>query len=141
MTRDPLEHARAESRARLWQHRLHEDLLVNERHNFFLVAESLFVVAYSELHDRTAPAAIVAGAGLLLALVWVYVAARMRAIGLAVHDRTRERLPDFAELWDARPRWVRSHAWPSSGFVFAYVVPVLLAVLWIVLGVATRLSW
>jgi hypothetical protein len=141
MARDPADEAGAESRARLWQHRLHEDLLFNERHNFFLVAESLLVVAYSELYDRTAPAAIVAGAGLLLALVWVYVAARMRAIGLAVHARSCEQLPDFAETWRLRPRWLTSRAWPSSGFVFAYVVPVLLAVLWIVLGVAALLSW
>ena len=48
------------------------------RDSFFLVAETLLIVAFSELYTHAAPAATIAGAGFLLTIIWLYAAARMR---------------------------------------------------------------
>jgi hypothetical protein len=127
------------ARNRIWQHRLHEDLVINDRQNFFLVAESLLIVAFSELYTHAAPAVIVAGAGLVLTIVWAYVAKRMLAIVEGVDRRAREELPDFAETVRARSPWLSRSL--RSSHVFAYVVPVILSILWIVLGAAALQSW
>ena len=41
------------TRHRLWEHGLHEDSAFNERQNYFLVAESMLLVAYSVMKERT----------------------------------------------------------------------------------------
>jgi hypothetical protein len=109
------------------------------RDSFFLVAETLLIVAFSELYTHAAPAATIAGAGFLLTIIWLYAAARMRSVVTSVNQRTQRAVPDFAATIRARPEWLTKG--PSSVAVLAHVMPVILSVLWIVLAIATLLSW
>src|SRR5688572_22277592 len=64
--------------ARLWSHGLHEDNIFMQRSNFFLVAESMFVVAYAGLvsasttTNAATAARVIAGFGFAFALLWGY---------------------------------------------------------------------
>jgi hypothetical protein len=116
-------------RDRLWQHRLHEDLMLSDRGNFFLVAESLFVVAYAELlATEDFAAAVVAGAAILLTAAWLMVSHRHRQIIRHVQARAIASLPEFRDTYAT---------WPTgplaSTRLFATWVPLLLGLTWIFL--------
>ena len=119
----------ASEQDRLWGHRLHEDLMLSDRGNFFLLAESLFVVAYAELlaSDDFA-AAVVAGAAILLTAAWLMVSYRHRQIVRHVQARALESLPEFRDTYAT---------WPTgplaSTRLFATWVPALLGATWIFL--------
>jgi hypothetical protein len=112
---------------RLWAHRLHEDAMLSDRQNFFLVAQSLLVVAQADLlgDGETLAAAILDVAGLLLTATWLYVVLRQRAILRYVQGRAREHLPEFDDTYKARP------AGPSSTAVYVTAVPSLLGAAWV----------
>src|ERR1700691_6068891 len=81
---------RSEEDARLWGHVLHEDEQLFQRGNYFLLAESLLVVAYSGLLAASEASTAVHGSashllltarimavfGLLLTAGWLYVGHR-----------------------------------------------------------------
>jgi hypothetical protein len=115
---------------RLWAHRLHDDLILYQRHSFVLVTESLLLVAYSQLlgaHQDLA-AAVLAVAGMLLTGAWLRVNNRQRKIIAHVHGRAIQSLPEFADTYRDRPR-----SRLSSTTVLATLVPALLAMIWAVL--------
>lgn len=114
---------------RLWEHRLHEDLILSDRQNFFLVAQSLLIVAEAELlgQSETVGAAILAGAGLLLTATRFFVIRRQRAIVLHLQARALESLPEFSDTYETRPAGL------SSTAVFVTVAPGLVAAVWILL--------
>jgi hypothetical protein len=90
---------------RLWAHRLHEDFLLSDRANFFLVAESLFVVAYAELlpSGEDLAAAVLAAAAVLLTLAWLSVNRRQHEIVKHVQGRAIEALREFGDTYETRP--------------------------------------
>jgi hypothetical protein len=115
---------------RLWAHRLHEDMILYERHSFVLVTESLLLVASAQLltaHQRFAAAAL-AVVGLLVTAAWLRVNGRQRKIIEHVHERAIAALPEFADTYRDRRR-----ARLSSTVILATVIPVLLAAIWTVL--------
>jgi hypothetical protein len=115
---------------RLWSHRLHEDLILYERHSYFLVTESLVLVAFADLltDDEQLAAVILAVSGLLLTIAWLWVNRRQRAIIANVHRRACACLPEFQETYRERPP-----GRPGSGTVLAVYVPAMIAALWAVL--------
>lgn len=134
-------------RARLWEHRLHEDVIFNERQNFFLLAESVLAVAYTEALASTEPKTVVAlvigGLAFILTLAWLLVNRRQYAIVRYVQKRAQAHLPEFAETYRTRAKSISSTkiltypltkilAYPSTK-ILAYVVPSLVAVMWLVL--------
>jgi hypothetical protein len=58
-----------DQRARLWEHRLHEDSIFNSRQNYFLIAQSMFAIAYATAVVGDHPEVGVSRALALLALV------------------------------------------------------------------------
>jgi LPXTG-motif cell wall-anchored protein len=141
--------------ARLLAHRLHEDIIFNERQNFFLLAESVLAVAYTEALASTDPktgvALVIAGIALVLTLAWLLVNRRQFAIVALVQKRAVAELPEFAETYRMRPEAISSTkilaarltellvppltkilAYPSTK-ILAFVVPSLVAVMWLVL--------
>jgi hypothetical protein len=119
-------------RARLWEHRLHEDIIFNERQNFFLLAESVLAVAYTEALASTEPKTVVAlvigGIAFVLTLAWLLVNRRQYAIVRHVHKRAVAYLPDFAQTYGTRPK-----GRISSTRILASFVPWLVVVMWLVL--------
>jgi hypothetical protein len=84
---------------RLWQHGLHEDSVLNERQNYFLIAESMLLVGYTTVLSTPQPkvfiARVIASFGMLLTLVWIYVNIRQWYIVKHVRARAVEVLPDY----------------------------------------------
>lgn len=134
-------------RARLWEHRLHEDVIFSERQNFFLLAESVLAVAYTQALATTEPnpvvAVVIGGIALVLTLAWLLVNRRQYAIVGHVQKRAVAHLPEFAETYRTRPDGIPSTgilAYPSAKIlaypstkILAYLVPLLVAVMWAVL--------
>ena len=129
---------------RMWQHGLHLDTMLFQRSNVFMVAESLLVVAYSSVlgvgqsgalatGDRAVLAnRVIAAFGVMLALIWVYVADRHLQYYKLVSARLREHVPEYGEV---RRAWRRRG--PSSLPLVSYSLPALAAIMWVLLLVIT----
>ncbi|GGP78422.1 hypothetical protein [Streptomyces melanogenes] len=138
----PGDDAAAEQRAqddRLWQHGLHEDGMVFQRGNLFLLAQSLQVVAYATVlsassrggsgaHSSLLAARVIAAFGLVLTLSWLYVGHRHFWYDKGVQRRVEERLPDYRET-----RRASRAPGPSSMPLIVYALPILAAVMWLIL--------
>jgi hypothetical protein len=118
---------------RLWEHRLHEDIMFNERQNFFLVAQAMLAAAFASAltasHPALGVARIIALSGLLIALVWATVNVRSIHNIKNVHERVLSSLPEFAETYKARrrPMWALK--------LIGFGIPPLMAGMWIALVV------
>ncbi len=123
---------------RLWEWTLHEDNLFSDRQNLFLVAESMLVAGHAAALDASAERAALAIAviALMLTLAWGFVSWRMAALVEYIQGYARRELREYGEISDGRPRLGRSKLvrWLlRSRIVVAYVVPLLLATLWVLL--------
>jgi hypothetical protein len=131
---------------RLWSHALHQDEEYVQRSNFFLVAESLLVVAYSSiltsgLHAGAAgqdgklllASRVIAVFGLLLTIMWCYACMRLMYVMSYLDARTEEACPEFRRTSQERrmPGPIR------STWLMTYVVPALTAIMWIIFVVIT----
>jgi hypothetical protein len=128
--------------SRLWSHRLHQDEEFVQRGNFFLVAESLLVVAYSGiLTSGLAPGAVghsdrlllgarvIAGFGLLLSIIWTYVSNNDRHIVMYLHNEARHLIPDYNQYSQERRRPGRR---VSTNWLMTFVIPALAGIMWLV---------
>jgi hypothetical protein len=129
--------------ARLWSHGLHEDDIFLQRSNFFLVAQSLLLVAYADLVRTgsssgfriTAVVHMVAGFGLILTAMWMLLAYRQNAYMEIIRKQctaSMREYKDSREMWLAtkeRQWWGKLRTYR----VMSYGVPTLAAVLWLLL--------
>lgn len=125
---------------RLWQHTLHENTMLFQRGNLFLVGQSLFAVAYTTLltaEHHLAAARVLAAFGLVLALTWLYVGHRHRLYYQHVQRRAVERLPEYAATWSSWSTRGEGRGRGRSIILIAYVLPALAVVMWGALLVIT----
>jgi hypothetical protein len=120
---------------RVWQHALHEDQMLFQRGNLFLVAESLLVVAYATMLPTSHTGAgeilaarVIATFGLLLTVMWLYVGHRHLRYCMLIRMRMLEMLPEYRET---RARWRSSRI--SSLPLITYFLPSLAIVMWVFL--------
>lgn len=115
---------------RLWEWTLHEDNLFSERQNLFLIAESMLVAGHAAALDASAEGAAkaIGVIALILTLAWGFVSWRMSTLVDSIQDHAKRELREYREICDARPPTVI-----PSRIVVAYVVPTLLATLWVLL--------
>ncbi len=120
----------AAEQQRLWEWTLHEDNLFSERQNLFLIAESMLVAGHAAALEASAEnaAASIGLIALVLTLAWGFVSWRMAALVNSIQVHAKRELREYREISYERPRTL-----VSSRFVVAYVVPALLATLWILL--------
>jgi hypothetical protein len=120
-----------------WSHALHVDSLFIQRGNFYLLAHSMLVVAYtaalataSSTHQSALSwvARVLAGFGLLLAFVWLYVSHSQWAYVRYLRNIAIQVIPRYAWSQRTRPRGPI-----EDGTLSAYVVPGMAAVMWAVL--------
>lgn len=117
--------------ARLWEHLLHEESMLFQRSNLFLIAQSLLAVAYSTIAtaERTsASARVLAGFGIALTLTWLFVGHRHLKFCIAIQQRAIDRFPDVAET-EAACREPGQRTWPFM----VYGLPAMATVMWLVL--------
>ncbi|WP_329112871.1 hypothetical protein [Streptomyces sp. NBC_01465] len=121
--------------ARLWGHVLHEEILLFQRGNLFLIAQSLLAVAYSTIakpDGMNTPARVMAAFGIALTLTWLFVGHRHLKFCTAIQQRVIDRFPDVAET-EAACREPGLRTWPFM----VYGLPILASVMWIMLLVIT----
>ncbi|MFF5225173.1 hypothetical protein [Dactylosporangium sp. NPDC000521] len=118
---------------RLWAHGIHIDDSIVQRGNYFLVAQSMLVVAYSillsvsqQVHRLAVAAAIIAFVGVVLAGVWGYVTWWGVQYLRHVQEAAIDRLPEYKQT---RETW-RSRRRVSALDVFTYVMPGIAGVMW-----------
>jgi hypothetical protein len=136
MADDDSEAQRIAEDSRLWQHTLHENTMLFQRGNLFLVGQSLFAVAYTTLlasEEHLVAARVLAAFGLVLALTWLFVGHRHRLYYQHVQRRAMQRLPEYAATWAS---WSgRSRG--LSIVLIAYLLPSLATVMWTALLLIT----
>ena len=97
----------ADAQNRLWQHRLHEDMIFWQRQNLFLVGESMLTAAcVTALAGDQAllVARAVAIIGIILTAAWLDGNRRQRYIMGNVHERAMKNLQEFADTYRTRQR-------------------------------------
>jgi hypothetical protein len=126
---------------RLWSHGQHEDDMLMQRSNFFLVAQSLLLVAYagflgSHADSKTAVAAhIISGFGLALTAMWVLISYRQISYIRVLQRRVECLMPEYRDTriaWLAFKEgkwWRKAKTYP----LISYGVPGLAGVMWFVL--------
>jgi len=126
---------------RVFQHGLHEHNTFIQMGNYFLVAESLFVVAYagllSSIQSNTPVgtpqlnillvARVLAFFGFLLTIVWIYVNQRQWQIFRHLQERARELVPEYRVTYETRPK-----RRISATVLVAYFVPAPIGIMWLV---------
>lgn len=122
---------------RVFQHGLHEDSALTERSNYFLIAESMLVVAYTGLISSVSSTAqqtstlliarILAFFGFLLTIVWIYVNRRQWYVIQHLRDRALELVPEYKVTVETRRKWRISSIW-----LMVYLVPALIGVMWLI---------
>jgi hypothetical protein len=127
---------------RLWAHGLHEDNMFIQRGNFFLVAESMLLVAYAAVlasHARPGPyvltaSHIIAGFGLALTSVWILISHRHMTYLRLIQQRMYSRIHEYRETrsaWrNSQARWWRK---VHTNMLLSYAVPGLAGVMWLLL--------
>ena len=128
---------RADRANRLFSRALHEDGDFRQVGSFFLVAESMMVVAYSGLLASGSTVAamrsiiastVIAVFGLMLAVVWGYVARRQWRYSLHVYSHAFRMLPEQEAI-----EQTRGQSRVSGSMLTAYVVPAMTAAMWVAL--------
>jgi hypothetical protein len=120
-------------RNRIWEHRLHEDTQLNQRLNFFLIAEAMLVVAAAQVLSSNAAkpwlGVGISVVGLGLTLVWWAVNRRQVVIMRHIQKRATEALPEFRKHYETRPPG-RSTGLLSGG------IPAIIGFVWVIILVA-----
>ncbi len=132
----------ADELGRLWSHYSDENTLLVQRGNFFLVAESMMLVAYTgvlsiSVHldiDRLLIAQVIAAFGVSLAVIWTLISHWHLAYINHIRERAESRLREYGET---RQSWLEGrHGWQKAlpiNELIAYVVPMLSGVMWAIL--------
>ena len=120
---------------RLWAHGLHIDNSILQRGNYFLVAQSMLVVAYSillsisqQIHRLVITTVIIAVVGMILSVVWGYVSWWGVKYLRHVQRMAVARLPEYKQTRDT---WTSKRV--SSLKIFTYVMPGIAGAMWLVL--------
>jgi hypothetical protein len=135
-TGDPATLQQATAHARLWEYFLHEDNMIMQRGNLFLVAQSLQLVAYTAIlsagngaeqntSSSIVTARVIAAFGIVLAAIWIYVGHRQIRYTDALRARLAASVSDFAETQAA----IHLRG-PRAAVFIAYTIPVLAGTLW-----------
>jgi hypothetical protein len=115
----------------LWQYKLHEDSIFYQRLNFFLVAESMILVAFASLFSSSHPqksAMVTTGIlGCVVTFIWGYVGARQRNVVAQIVKEAEAVIPMYARIRRERPKWF------SSTWLLTYSVPSAMLLTWAVL--------
>lgn len=117
---------------RLWEWILHEDHLFTNRANFLLVAEAMLFAGFATLLTDASInrwlLVVVAAAGIIVTLVWLYIATVQNFLTMNPIKRIlEEAAPEYGEIALGRRK-----PWPCN-VVLGIVLPSFLLVVWLAL--------
>jgi len=111
---------------RLWDYKGQMETIFYQRASFFLLAESMLLVAFATVLSAKSVAVILGVFGLLFTCVWFYVNWRHTVVYCHVRDNyLRQACPEYAKVRDTCPRGPI-----SSRKILAYYVPALTFSAW-----------
>jgi hypothetical protein len=120
---------------RIWQLRLHGDVMFTNHSNFFLLCESILIVVISTLSSNDKPKKSILLAvtmvGFILTVIWIYVLGKQRCILNLLKKICKENMPEYKKYKEIREKkcpWGISNMW-----LLAYAVPILIGLLWLYL--------
>ncbi len=113
---------------RYWEWLLHEDDLFSSRISFFLIAETMILIAFAiNAYENPDLTKILGIAGILFVVIWLYVSAvQLMSITRPIKDRLREQMPEYREVKDV---WLLGDPNVWLGIVF----PIVIIGMWIAL--------
>ena len=117
----------------VWNWLLHEDSLLTNRVNFFLVAESMLVAAFATLvassnHRLLLASYAIAAAGVLFALMWWYVSKwSLRKTVWRLRALARKGIPIYDEVCSGRKTPIGAHR------LMGEYLPITIALMWVAL--------
>ena len=111
---------------RYWDWLLHEDNLFSSRISFFLIAESMLLIAFAiNAYADPELTKILGAAGILFASLWCYVSiCQIFFLINPIKQQLRNKLPEYRELRDI---WLIADPNIWLGILF----PLVLVVIWI----------
>lgn len=116
----------------VWSWLLHEDNLLTNRVNFFLVAESMLVAAYATLitsHHLIVASHVVEAVGIVIAAMWWYVSRwSLRKTFWRLRAVARKGLPIYDLVCSGRKTPIGAHR------LMGEHLPRLIALMWIILA-------
>lgn len=125
-----------EERNRLFENLLHEDTDYMQRGNYFLVGQTLLLVAFTSIGTSPGrPDLWIALFGSLFTGIWIYVAHHHLKYIRYLQSRCANACPEYLITLQERPRG-RIPLMP----IFAYVIPGITLALWLVIGAITSQS-
>ena len=88
------------STERYWDWLLHEDDLFSSRINFFLIAESMLLIAFAiNAYENPDLTWVLGAAGILFASIWCYVSIIQIYFCInPIKERLRNKLPEYREM-------------------------------------------
>lgn len=113
---------------RYWDWLLHEDDLFANRLNFFLIAESMLLIAFAiNAYELSSLTRVLGAAGILSASLWCYVSTfQIFSLINPIKDRLRNKSPEYGEV---KGIWLVGDPNIWLGVIF----PLALIGIWIVL--------
>jgi hypothetical protein len=127
------EHLETEQISRLWEHFWHLDNNFYNRLNFFLVFESVLLGVVGLLNSRPNGSILVLKLimllGFSLTVLWGYVQARQKYLLDDLTEQVKAVASEYRITLERR----KQAKWPiSSVWLLAYIVPLLVALIWLV---------
>lgn len=119
---------------RIWQHKLHEDKVFEDRLHFFLIFESILLAFVSNLlginiASKVMPL-LVAILGFMTSIAWLYVQSKQRYVLEGLKSRCERIIPEYRDSREAR-RGRRLYR-ISNTKLLAHGMPALMALVWMV---------
>jgi hypothetical protein len=120
LSKAPVEH--------YWEWLLHEDALFSSRINFFVVAQSMFLIAFAINAYKNQKLTMILGlTGILFVLIWLYVSiCQIYLVINRIKEKLEEKLPEYR---------VRKGIWllGEPNIWLGVVFPLALIVVWLLL--------
>ena len=121
---------------RLFSHGLHEDIVFNERLNFFLIFESVLLATFATLYASGKPLppwglAAVAIMGLVITGFWYLIQEHQLAMLQTLVERAEDLVPEYAETRQLVKE--RRRLKVSANKLMARWIPAAVAAIWVLL--------
>ena len=127
-----------EQRERAWAYYQHADNLQHQRHNIFIVAQSIFFAAYAQ--DASGVGPIVAVLGIIYGVLWWYLSQRlsdgMTALSKLYLEPSQGGGGD--EVYGIYLAGIKSNKYFSGRTILNVVVPWLAVAAWLAVWVRTK---
>lgn len=119
----------------LWEYRLHVEKVFYDRMNFYILLESVLLVAIVTIYSNKPITAIIIAiciVGFVVTVIWLYLQVWYKAMLNVLSERVKCRIPAYKEAMKLVKTEFPHHCLPSPLSVTVYL-PVVLLLLWLLL--------